>query len=166
MLVSGGVSLDESMKALARAIDQVRVAAARESSGSRVHAASKAVRGSDLLMSLVADLIGSERVEELTGLPTETMLNFAGRRTGWEARSITKISARLLHMPLLAASLRTGDVSWPQVRGIMRSAERLPISALKKIDEQIDAHRAEFGASDTDRLVNFVDDAAANYRPI
>lgn len=157
--------VDDSLDALERALAAVREASMASPAKSRGTAACRLLRAGDAAMSLVVDLIARGGTEESVGVSAETLLEFDGRRLSYEARGITHVASELAHMPLLAAALRRGQVSWMQVRAIIASVKRLPVAEREDLDRLIHSRIETFATADPDRLLQFVDDEVAQSRP-
>jgi hypothetical protein len=114
----------------------------------------------------IIDLAGrvqrSGTIERIEGVTLDTALNWVHRMPRAERAMLLNAADVLGDMPLLARLLRTGQVSWGQVRGIVDEAKRLSKAARAMLDERIRASADRFAKLDADDAV----DAVKNLRSV
>ena len=126
------------------------------------------LEGRAALDAQIIDLAGrvqrSGTIESIEGVTLDTALNWVHRMPRAERAMLLNAADVLADMPLLSRLLRTGQVSWGQVRGIVDEAKRLSKAARAMLDERIGASPDRFEKLDADDAVDAVRVEAADLK--
>ena len=114
---------------------------------------------------LLASLAGSSTIEGECGLPTEFAIRLMARRPAWEARELAGVADALRAMPLTAAALERGHLSYAQVRAIVREMRGGGADASDAVDATVGRRAAALATSDPERIVAEASDQVARLRP-
>lgn len=128
----------------------------------------RVLRESDRLaaraLRMVGEIGAAGGVEAREGMPSDWALRMIGRRVGWEAREILAVADTLAHMPLTAAAIERGVLSWSQARSIARAVRPLAVAARGLADARIGDWAGELVDAEPEELVERVEALVARLR--
>jgi len=125
------------------------------------------LREADRLNVRAASMLSafSRRIEHEASLPVDMVVRLGARRAGWDARDLTAAAEALRTMPRTAEALERDDVSWSQLRAIVRAARDVRTEDRPTLDERIAARARELLDADPELLITEIEDLSARLRP-
>jgi hypothetical protein len=147
-------TLESSLARLDHNVASIRSNSTHASGAARTDTACTLMRTADALFAIAIELLDNAAIEEVTGLPTESLLQLQARRMGSEARMIKAAASSLRAMPNLSSAFQEGEVSWGQVRCIVTASRRATSEGRATVDEEIARQRADLAVAREDRQIN------------
>ena len=110
----------------------------------------------DRAMADAVAMLAGARIAREEGLPEEAALRLIARRTGFEARELSRAADAVRTMPALARCLSLGQLTWAQARAIAREVRPLDLSGRASIDALVARRAPQLTNAEADQIIEEV----------